>query len=117
MKKVLPLAIAAALVAPAAAMADATVYGKIRVATDVVNEELTISGVGTASDDRLGMSDQSSRIGIKGSEDLGNGLKAIYQMEFGASVGEEFDSLSGRNAYVGWPAVSVPSWPVVTTPP
>jgi predicted porin len=101
MKKVLPLAIAAALVAPAAAMADATVYGKIRVATDVVNEELTISGVGTASDDRSGMSDQSSRIGIKGSEDLGNGLKAIYQMEFGASVGEEFDSLSGRNAYVG----------------
>ena len=104
MKKVLPLAIAAALAIPAAAMADATVYGKIRVATDNVNEEVTLCAAGlcaTANDDRWGMSDQSSRLGIKGSEDLGNGLKAIYQFEFGATAGEQFNGLTGRNAFVG----------------
>ncbi len=36
MKKALSLAIAAALVAPVAAMADATVYGKLRTSVDYV---------------------------------------------------------------------------------
>ncbi|MEN8168294.1 MAG: porin [Pseudomonadota bacterium] len=94
MKKVLSLAIAAALVAPVAAMADSTVYGKVRVATDFVDDNTTL-------DDEVGLSDQSSRLGIKGSEDLGNGLKAIYKMEFGVKVGDELGTLGARNAYVG----------------
>jgi predicted porin len=50
------------------------------------------------------MEDQISRLGIKGSEDLGNGLSAIYKMEFGLSVGDGYGSglqWTGRNAYVG----------------
>ncbi|MBA1444643.1 MAG: porin [Gammaproteobacteria bacterium] len=92
MKKILSFAIAAALVAPAAAMADSTIYGKVRVASD----KWTIDD----DDDAWGMQDQASRLGIKGSEDLGNGLKAIYQMEFGMAAGSAFN-LSGRNAFVG----------------
>jgi predicted porin len=100
MKKVLSLAIAAVLVAPVAAMADSTVYGKVRVATDFVSNEANTDALGNQVDE-VGLSDQSSRLGIKGSEDLGNGLKAIYKMEFGVKVGDELGTLGARNAYVG----------------
>ncbi|RDH89179.1 MAG: porin [endosymbiont of Seepiophila jonesi] len=92
MKKILSFAIAAALVAPAAAMADSTIYGKVRVASDKWSQDADV--------DAWGMQDQASRLGIKGSEDLGNGLKAIYQMEFGVAAGSSFN-WSGRNSFVG----------------
>ncbi|EXJ16406.1 outer membrane porin, putative [Imhoffiella purpurea] len=54
---------------------------------------------------------RANRIGVKGSEDLGNGLKAIYQVEFGIKMTEEStsgniasggnDTVSMRNSYVG----------------
>lgn len=95
-KKIIVAAVAAAMVAPLAAMADATVYGKVRVATQYHDRE----GLG----DAWGMVDQVSRLGIKGSEDLGDGLKAIYKMEFGVNVGDGFGKSgfwSQRNSYVG----------------
>jgi predicted porin len=92
-KKIIVAAIAAAVAAPMAAMADATVYGKIKVATQFTDRS---HGVG----DSWGLQDQVSRVGIKGSEDLGNGLKAIYKLEFGTDVASSF-TWSGRNAYVG----------------
>jgi len=106
MKKVLSMAVAAALAVPAIAMADSTIYGKVRVSEDKTSVDAKatevstgISGSGTG--DSWGTNDHSSRVGIKGSEDLGNGLSAIYQMEFGVKVGESFSSMSGRNAFVG----------------
>ena len=110
-KKLIVAAIAAAMVAPMAAMADATVYGKVRVATQYHDrdgqewwddDEDVLERV---SNDTWGMEDQVSRLGIKGSEDLGNGLKAIYQMEFGVNVGDGLGKSgnfwSQRNSYVG----------------
>jgi predicted porin len=51
---------------------------------------------------------RANRVGIKGSEDLGNGLKAVYQVEFGVqladtdgSVGSGGDSVTMRNSFVG----------------
>ena len=97
-KKLIVAAIAAAVAAPTIAAADATVYGKVRVATQYHDR----SGTDT---DGWGLVDQISRLGIKGSEDLGNGLKAIYKMEFGVNVGDGFgagwNGLGARNAYVG----------------
>jgi predicted porin len=96
-KKILVAAIAAAVAAPMAVMADATVYGKVRVASQYHDR----SG---DENDAYGLQDQISRLGIKGSEDLGNGLKAIYKMEFGVNVGDGFGKSSfwsQRNAYVG----------------
>jgi predicted porin len=49
----------------------------------------------------------SNRVGVKGSEDLGNGLKAIYQLEFGVNFGDANipgglnDGVSIRNSFVG----------------
>jgi predicted porin len=42
------------------------------------------------------MSSNSSRLGIKGDEDLGGGLKAVYQMEFGVAMDGNTDG--GANA-------------------
>jgi len=96
-KKLIVAAIAAAVAAPSIAAADATVYGKVRVATQYSDREGTNA-------DNWGMEDQISRLGIKGSEDLGNGLSAIYKMEFGVNVGDGFGKSSfwsQRNSYVG----------------
>jgi predicted porin len=51
---------------------------------------------------------RASRLGFKGSEDLGNGLKAIYQVEFGINLNDtnnnvlaNNDSITYRNTFVG----------------
>lgn len=99
-KKLLTLAVAAAMVAPAAAMADATMYGKVRLAVESHDTE-------SNGADNIQINSHSSRVGVKGSEDLGGGLKAVYKLEFGVHISDtanEFsggDSLSNRNAYVG----------------
>jgi len=109
-KKIIAAAIAASFVAPAV-MADVTVYGKVRQSVDMVDV--------TGGDDEWQINDRGSRLGFKGSEDLGNGLKAIYKMEFnvfasrGGSTGKTNGGAAGghvndtdtitanRNQYVG----------------
>jgi predicted porin len=57
---------------------------------------------------------RANRLGVKGSEDLGNGLKAVYQIELGINMANESDNnlvngdrsansspISMRNTYVG----------------
>ena len=93
MKKTLVAAAVAAIVAAPAAFADATLYGKVRVSVDSVD---------TKSDtvDGMYVKDQTSRIGVKGSEDLGDGLKAIYGLEWGVDTADG-SALSQRNQFVG----------------
>lgn len=198
-KKLITLAIAAAMVAPAAALADATMYGKIHVSIDYVDMDdfvtwpgylpaghasadplaaavgyesaLAIGTVDPISGDQIttgipefgdtftsefntlvdqgvpseraavlanqsavaaaqaaGTSEQlvaalaqaayvgrgtgyngwdvtsvpgASRFGIKGSEDLGGGLKAIYQLEFGVDPADGNFNTRLRNSFVG----------------
>jgi predicted porin len=55
----------------------------------------------------LSVGSNNSRIGVKGAEDLGNGLKAIYKIEWQVDVAGEEGAKTGdttlkdRNAYVG----------------
>ena len=93
-KKTIVAAIAAALATPMVANADAILYGKVRVATQYHNRS-GVNGV----EDTWGMQDQVSRLGVKGDEDLGNGLKAIYKMEFAVNVGDGCD-ISNANVDV-----------------
>ncbi len=130
-KKLLTLAVAAAMVAPTAAMAEAIMYGKLHVSIDwadvvgygtapVVNP-VTGEIIGVASEKYKGWGmngggaipgeSRSNRVGIKGSEDLGYGLKAIYQVELGVRLTEESttgnaisggnDTITMRNSFVG----------------
>ncbi len=80
-KNVIALAVAAAIAAPMAASADATIYGRIH--TDFAN-------VSNGDDSTLAFTSNASRVGFKGSEDLGGGLKAIWQVE------TQIDSVAGN---------------------
>jgi predicted porin len=101
-KKIIAAAVAAALATPMVASADATLYGQVRVATQYHSRS-------DGANDAWGLEDQISRLGVKGDEDLGNGLKAIYKMEFGVDVGNGWGDkdpnqgnfIKQRNSYVG----------------
>lgn len=108
-KKLLAAAIAAAL-APAAVMAEAsnvTIYGRIdygfmsRGGADNTAAQAGREGrMNDFEDGILG----TNRFGFKGSEDLGNGLKAIYEFEFGfnGDNGTAFSTgTSNRHSWVG----------------
>lgn len=77
-KKLLPAMIGAALVAGvSAASADVTVFGHIDMSINNIDAE--VGGVG---DDDTNFHCTTCSIGFKGSEDLGNGLKAIFKLDF-----------------------------------
>jgi predicted porin len=78
-KSTLALAVAAAL-ATSAAVADTTLYGSARVSIDYEDIDN-----GTSTWD---VRNNSSRLGVRGEEDLGGGLSAIYQYEFGVDMTE-----------------------------
>lgn len=93
--KLIAFAVAATL-APAAAMADATVYGRVHASLD------SVSGI-AAEKNNLSVNDNSSRFGVKGSESLDGGLKALYQIESGVSAnGTAGNAFSGvRDSFIG----------------
>ena len=187
-KKLITLAVAAALTAPTAVMADAVLYGKLHVSVDyadvdnaiastpaeveaynVLNQVDNGDGTWTFTGDYLNRDDvfanwtstisgavlddpanadigllpiyyvdangnlignddgqdfkgwgvsrggryipgesRANRIGVKGSEDLGGGLKAVYQVEFGVNLSDtnndvvnNADAITMRNSFVG----------------
>jgi predicted porin len=97
-KKLLTIAVAAALVAPVAAMADVTVYGQLHYSYDWVDGARSFDGTKDVSEDATGVS-RETRIGFKGSEDLGGGLKGVWQIE--AKVNNSEDGVDWRNTFAG----------------
>ena len=101
-KSLIALAVAGAFAAPAfAATSNVDVYGVLNITiqdTDVTGSDLTVL-------------DNTSRIGFKGSEDLGGGLKAIWQIEsalgsngqsaIGFTSASTAAGLGTRNTFVG----------------
>ncbi|WGZ93883.1 MAG: porin [Candidatus Thiothrix putei] len=81
MKKLLVIAVATALIAPAAAMADTTLYGKLHAT--VGNVETT---KGAVESSETVVESHSSRLGVKGSTELDNGLSATYGLEYGIDL-------------------------------
>lgn len=75
MKRIaLAAAIAGAFAAPAFAQSDVTIYGRLNTSIERQKDgDTKVSGV----------FNNSSRIGFMGTEDLGGGLKAIFQLEHG----------------------------------
>ncbi len=107
-KSIVTLAIAASLAVPAAAFADSTVYGNVHLSINAADNDVA------GAQNNLQMSSNTSAIGVKGSEDLGDGLKAIYKVEFGIDLLGKADTtpdtgaantgtgaLGGRDQFVG----------------
>lgn len=91
-KQMIAVAVAAVFAAPMA-MADAEVYGLVHLSAGQTDNNATEGA-------RLSMHPNSSNVGFRGSEDLGNGLKA----EFQAETGLNWDTGgwgAGRDTFVG----------------
>lgn len=77
-KKIIALAVAAACSAPA--FADVTVYGRAHLSLDS-NSGNAAATTTAGTKNGLNLASNASRLGFKGTEDLANGLKAVYQLE------------------------------------
>ena len=99
-KKLIATAVVAAL-APVAAMAgtndisissNVSIYGRAHVSVDGV------SGI-AANTNKTSVNSNSSRFGVKGSHDLGGGMKGMFQIESGVNlVGSSTPDGNGGNA-------------------
>ncbi|WP_414448375.1 porin [Burkholderia sp. 22PA0099] len=100
-KRIAALAVTAAVATPAFAQSSVTLYGVIDEGLNYTNN---IGGKGGALEMASGYA-QGSRWGLRGNEDLGGGLSAVFQLEngFDASSGkaQEGGRMFGRQAYVG----------------
>ncbi|MDH4284118.1 MAG: porin [Gallionellaceae bacterium] len=100
-KELLALAVAGAVIAPSAMAGPATVtfYGQINaaiVATD--SGDVPGSQQGTTA---THIASEQSRIGFKGTEDLGGGTSAIWQIESSINADGANGTLANRNTFVG----------------
>jgi predicted porin len=152
-RKLLALAVAAAMASPGIASAEAILYGRANASLDyadvtnlkfvdpetgeevfwtnpatgqrqyapyslVENEDGTVTlrrnlgvdfnGWGMSRSGYIPGEGRGSRLGVRGSEDLGNGLKAVYQVELGINLNDtnrnvlsNSDSIAYRNSFVG----------------
>jgi predicted porin len=105
-KSLIALAVAGVFAAPAfAATSNVDVYGIINIAIEDTDGENTGGKDDTVSP---GVVDNYSRIGFKGSEDLGGGLKALWQVETQLSSGPDAgkgvgntSTWANRNTFIG----------------
>ncbi|RDK03141.1 porin [Paraburkholderia lacunae] len=103
-KKLLTAATLAVFASAAHAQSSVTLYGLIDAGISYVNN----SKSGTSHDKLFKYDDgvaQGSRWGLRGTEDLGGGLKALFVLENGFNSGNgtlgQGGALFGRQAYVG----------------
>ena len=111
-KKILPFAVAGILAGAmgAAQAGGVTMYGKVLVSVDALDCDAGMmtgggcnrAGTATTNGDDLLLNSRPGfgAIGVKGSEDLGNGLTAMFQLEYGTDPvnGGEF---AGRDQWLG----------------
>ena len=92
-KKLIAIAVAGTFMAPAISMADghASWYGRINTGISIKDAE----------DTTVDIKNISSRFGVKGSEDLGNGLSAVYRYEFGVASDVADIQDNNRLSFVG----------------
>jgi predicted porin len=105
-KKLMAVAVAGALAAPAVAFAQASsvqIYGRANLGFDSAEAK----GATAANSDhkrRNRVFDSSSRLGFQGTENLGMGLKAVFKIETGVNMdnGSNTGQHGGANAATGY---------------
>lgn len=100
-KKLIAFAVTGATFAPAVMAQSAnpvTFYGRAYVMFESVKAN---GGTAIPVGGRSRVSDQSSRVGVRGAEDLGGGIKAFFQFESAAPMDVGGGALASRNSAVG----------------
>jgi len=90
-KSILTMAMAALLTAPVVSIAAPTVYGNIHISLNQAGNDIA------GAENNLTLSSNTSAIGVKGSEDLGDGVKAIYKVEFQINLLEPATTLPSND--------------------
>ncbi|WP_341743646.1 porin [Azonexus hydrophilus] len=99
-KKIIALAVAALASSAAFAQSNVTVYGTVDLGQAWVKSN--DSAAGAQGQKNVGRLDNnSSNIGFRGTEDLGNGLKALFQFEAGINTDTNGGWGGGRDTYIG----------------
>lgn len=91
-KHLIAVAVAAAVAAPAA-MADTTLYGIAHMSVDYVDNNAATDAT------NINVQSASSRIGVKGTEKIGNGISALYGFEW--TVAADAGTFTARNQFAG----------------
>ena len=117
-KKLVALAVAGVLAAPLAQAqtANVTLYGRVNLDVEFVNgkiynnnvtqpatcnKTLNIGDCYTTNPTVYRMGTNSSRFGLRGTESLGGGLNAIFQVESSIDPAHSGGTLAGRESFVG----------------
>ncbi len=79
-KPIAIIALTTVLAAPAISLAAPSVYGNVHISLNQADNDIA------GADNNITLSSNTSAIGVKGSEDLGNGTKAIYKVEFQVNI-------------------------------
>ncbi|MFC1588993.1 porin [Pseudomonadota bacterium] len=87
-KTIISLAVAAGMAVSSAAFAEATVYGQLHLSILSFDKD---DGTGAGLTNPI-LTSNTSAVGVKGSEDLGDGMKAFYKAEF------QLDAAAGGSA-------------------
>ena len=119
-KKLLTLAVAGALAAPAAALAQVEVYGTIHMSFNKMKYGTSTSGIGSVS--KFDVASHASNIGVRARENIGGGQTAWAQVETNASMERSNNvahtsNFASRNSAIGiqggWGNLFLGQW---TTP-
>ena len=117
-KKLVAVAVAGLLAAPLAAQAqtaNVTLYGRLNMTIEAVNGQALDPNLpaGSAPVNRTlyRVNSNSSRLGVRGTESLGGGLSAIFQIESSVNADISGGVLASRETFVGlqgtWGTVKV----------
>jgi predicted porin len=100
-KRLLTAAVASALTAPTAMAGDVTIYGEMHISTTKYSGNINVANA-------WDISGHESHIGFKGSEPLGSGLTAIWQLELQVSPSDtnadttnSADGITYRDSFIG----------------
>ena len=116
-KKLIALAVVGACTAPAAMAQTAnpvTLYGRAYVTVESIEANGGTAAQNDATKRRNRLDDQSSLLGVRGTEDLGGGLKAFFQLETQFKPDQNDTTFAARNSGVGlqggWGSVLIGRW-------
>lgn len=99
-KKLVAVAVAGALALPLAAQAqtaNVTLYGRVNLDMEIVSARQADG----SNPHVYRVSSNSSRLGVRGTESLGGGLNAIFQIESSVLADAGGGTLGGRDTFVG----------------